>query len=157
MDAVRQVSWKVIELRMSQESNVTIAVARFLGKQDWRIVSIALPSGGSGTTFRSKDPDFPEVVPDLIAMAIESDRAIIVEAKPTFSQSDVDKLKSIRTGAYEESIKNHLSVGSNDLIMCLAFAGGSAVNYAELGIELVLTVDDSKQVNIEYDRKKIFS
>jgi hypothetical protein len=142
---------------MSQESTVTIAVARFLGEKDWRIVSIALPSGGSGVTLRSKNPDIPELVPDLIAKGNASDRAIIVEAKPKFSQSDVDKLKSIQTGVYEESIKNHLSIGSNDLIMCLAFAGKSEVDYAGLGIDLVLTVDERKQVNIEYDREKIFS
>jgi hypothetical protein len=142
---------------MSQESTVTIAVARFLGEKNWRVISIALPSGGSGTTFRSKNPDIPEIVPDLIAKGSASDRAIIVEAKPTFSQSDVDKLKSIRTGVYKESIWNHLSMGSNDLILCLAFAGKSEVDYAGLGIDLVLTVDGSKQVNIEYDREKIFS
>jgi hypothetical protein len=141
---------------MSRESTVTIEVARFLGKMDWRIVSIALPSGGSGTTFRSKHADSPEIVPDLIAMAKSSNRAIIVESKPAFSQSDVDKLRSIRTGVYEESIRNYLAMASNDVILCLAFAGNSEVDYSDLGLDLVLTVDANKQVNIEYDREKLF-
>ena len=141
---------------MSQESRVTIEVARFLGKMDWRIVSIALPSGGSGTTFRSKCPDIPEIVPDLIALGKNSNRAIIVESKPSFSQSDVDKLISIRTGVYEESIRNHLVMASSDVILCLAFAGKSDVDYSGLGIDLVLTVDADKQVNIEYDREQLF-
>ena len=142
---------------MSKESTVTIEAARFLGNRDWRVISIALPSGGSGTTFRSKNSELPEIVPDLIAKHSSSMRAIIVESKPSFSQSDVDKLMSIRTGGYEESIRNYLSMGSNDLILCLAFAGKSEVDYARLGIDLVLTVDGSKQVNIEYDREKLFS
>lgn len=140
-----------------QESTVTIEVARFLGKLGWRVVSIALPSGGSGTTFRSKNSDSPEIVPDIIAIGKVSNRAIIVESKPLFSQSDVGKLMSIRTGVYEESISKYLSMGSKDVILCLAFAGKSEVDYAGLGIDLVLTVDASKQVNIEYDREKLFS
>jgi hypothetical protein len=148
---------KIGRCAMAQESKVTIAAARFLGKANWPVVSLALPSGGSGVTFRSKDNDGSVLVPDIIAMASDSSRAIIVEAKPAFSASDVAKLLSVRSGIYEESIGKAISLRSGDLILCLAFSGDSDVDYKTLGIDLVLTVFKDKEVKIAFDRLDLFS
>jgi hypothetical protein len=142
---------------MAQESKVTIAAARFLGKANWPVVSLALPSGGSGVTFRSREKDDPVLVPDIIAIESNSSRAIIVEAKPEFSASDVAKLLSIKSGGYEESIEKAISLTSGDLILCLAFSGHSDVDYETLGIDLVLTVLNNKEVKIAFDRLDLFS
>lgn len=142
---------------MANESRVTIAVARFLGKASWRIVSIALPSGGSGITFRSDDSFDPILVPDIIAMNSDSSRAIVVEAKPEFSASDVAKLLSLRSGSYEESIQKTISIGSAEAILCLAFSGHSELDFQSLGIDLVLTVHKDNKVKIAFDRLDLFS
>ncbi len=142
---------------MAQESKVTIAVARFLGKANWPVVSLALPSGGSGVTFRSIDKQAPVVVPDIIAMSSDSSMAVVVEAKPEYSSSDVAKLISLRSGSYEESIQKSLSLSSSQLILCLAFSGESDAKYETLGIDLVLTILKDKEVKIAFDRLDLFS
>lgn len=142
---------------MAQESKVTIAVARFLGKANWPVASLALPSGGSGVTFRSKNNQSPVLVPDIIAKNSDGTRAIIVEAKPEYSASDVAKLLSVRSGWYDESIVKAISLTSEELILCLAFSGHSDVDYETLGIDLVLTVLEDKEVKIVFDRLDLFS
>ena len=142
---------------MAAESVVTIAVARFLGKRDWRVVSMALPSGGSGKTFRPSFPELPVIVPDIIATNATAQKAIIVEAKPKYSKSDVAKLLSLRSGNYEDSIQRQLSLGSKNLILCIAFAQPLGIDFEKQDVDLVLTVDDAKQVKIEFDRDSIFS
>jgi len=141
---------------MADESRVTIAAARFLGKADWPVVSLALPSGGSGVTLRSRNTEDPVLVPDIVARSQDSDRAIVVEAKPAFSASDAAKLISLKSGTYEESINRTLSLTSKDLILCLAHSGNPVRNYESFGIDLVLTLMSDREIRVSFDRLGLF-
>jgi hypothetical protein len=96
------------------------------------------------------------VVPDIIAINASAGKAIIVEAKPLYSNSDAAKLISLRSGKYEDSIRGHLSLGSQDLILCIAFGRTMDIDFEKQGLDLALTVDEGKQVKIVYDRHKHF-
>ena len=107
---------------MLSEAQVTLATARYLGKLGNAIVSLALPGDGSGVMFHASDSSLPSFVPDIIARTNEG-KFIVLEAKPKYSISDVQKLEKFKSPAYEDSIKNVLGVGISDIVTALAFAG----------------------------------
>ena len=148
---------QLVRTAVTVESKVTIAAARFLGKANWPVISIALPSGGSGLTFRSDVVDEPVLIPDIVARDSGHSRAILVEAKPALTRSDADKLLTIRAGGYENSIRSTLSLSSAELILGLAFVGGSDIHYESLGIDLVLTLDENNEIMVKFDRLSLFS
>jgi len=102
------------------EAQISLAIARHLGKLGNVIISLALPGDGSGIIFHPSDSAFPSFVPDVIART-KTGKHIILEAKPKYSISDVQKLSKFRSTLYEHSIKNVLGVGLPDIVTALAF------------------------------------
>lgn len=141
---------------MLTESKVTIAAARYLGNRGWFVTSMALPSGGSGTLFSSPDVNLPVVIPDIIAKNTQLGMTIVVESKPLFSQRDVLKLLSLRSGNYDDSILGIVGVQSNNLVTCIAFSGAPKSNLETLGIDLVINVLDDGTAEVVFDGLNLF-
>lgn len=141
---------------MLAESKVTIATARYLGNRGWFVKSMALPNGGSGVMFSSPDIDLPVIIPDIIAMNNELRMAIAVESKPLFSQEDVRKLLSLKSGKYDDSIYGVAGVQSQNLVTCIAFSGAPNSVLANLGIDLVIKVHDDGKAEVVFDGLKLF-
>jgi hypothetical protein len=141
---------------MLSESKVTIATARFLGHRGWFVKSMALPNGGSGAVFSSPDIDLPVVIPDIIAVNNDLGMAIAVESKPLFSQDDVRKLLSLKSGQYDESIYIVAGVQSQNLVACIAFSGAPNSVLANLGIDLAINVHDDGKAEVVFDGLKLF-
>ena len=108
-------------LLVLSEAQITLATARHLGKLGNAIISLALPGDGSGVIFHANDSSLPSFVPDIIARTKEA-KYIVLEAKPKYSISDIQKLEKFKSMAYEKSIKNVLGVGISDVVTALAFA-----------------------------------
>lgn len=103
------------------ESQISLAIARHLGKLGNSIVSLALPGDGSGIIFHANDSSLPSFVPDIIART-GAGKYIVVESKPHYSNSDIEKLGKFRSDIYENSIQKILGVSVEDIITTLAFA-----------------------------------
>lgn len=88
---------------MSREYEVTYITKEYLMKNGWTILAYNPP--GSQGTFTipnpEKDPNYRGQTgsesPDIIAFKIEGDKnlLLIVEAKPHYDQSDVEKMKNL--------------------------------------------------------------
>ena len=107
------------------ETEITVAVARYLGVNGWRIVSMALPGGGSGVAFnpsqistRGVSPG--AIIPDLIGQHQRGD-FLLVESKPRPNVSDAIKLRELLTDDYKDSVERILG---SDCIVHLGAAFG---------------------------------
>lgn len=107
-----------------RESDVTIAVARFLSDLGGRIASIALPGGGSGVAFtpetKGASKNSGALIPDILA-ELPNGTWIAVESKPTLDLDDARKLASLVSGDYDASIQRTLGCASDAIFTALAF------------------------------------
>lgn len=90
------------------ETDITVAVARHLGERRWRILSMALPGGGSGLAFNpsggsTRGAQRGTIVPDIVAQH-ENGAYLAVEAKPRPNVLDAQKLQLLRTPEYAQSV-----------------------------------------------------
>ena len=81
----RVVNRHPLRRKLGGETEVTIATARFIGGIHWKVVSIALPRGGSGLSFVSDDLIEPSIVPDIVAYSEQTCEYLFIESKPRFS------------------------------------------------------------------------
>lgn len=137
---------------MAGETNVTIAAARFLGALGWKVLSIALPRGGSGLSFVGNDEKYPPIIPDIVAVNEKHNKFIFIEAKPHFSNSDVEKLLKVRAGHYSYAISTILNCTSNQLLLGVAFAGRRMKSKpSTLGVDYVFYYAGDGKVEVLHD------
>lgn len=142
---------------MASETEVTVAVSRYLVAMGFEIVSIALPGAGSGVVFHSEDEDYPSIVPDIIAR-LPDHEFIVIESKPKYDNNDIFKLKSLICGAYDKSIKTLLEVDKGRIRIAIAYPFSSSVvlKTSEADVDVIFTVDESQMVSVSKDESKIF-
>lgn len=141
---------------MAGETEVTIATARFIGAKDWRVISIALPRGGSGLSFPPDDDQNPTIIPDIVAVNRSHSKYIFVEAKPMYSTADVQKLLSVRKGDYSKAISATLQCASRQVLLGAAFAGRiPTLDFKNLGLEFVFHYDEQDKIVLLHEAFKL--
>jgi len=142
---------------MVTESEVTVALARSLVERELKILSIALPGGGSGLTFRSDLESAPTIVPDLVAKFLDG-KVLIVEAKPKFHGPDVQKLLNLVSGSYDTSISKSLGKVGAELLTAIAVSYTPNLQKFSQDkdfLDFIFLVDDEKQVQVAHDKNNL--
>lgn len=142
---------------MASETDVTVAVSRYLVDRGLVIVALALPGAGSGVVFHSEVEDYPSIVPDIIARFKDQD-FIVIESKPKYDINDITKLKSLTGGAYNKSIKSLLEVDESQIRTAIAYPypSGRPLQTSEVFVDLVFTVNESQVVSVRKDDYNTF-
>lgn len=147
----RVVNRHPLRRKLGGETEVTIATARFIGGIHWKVVSIALPRGGSGLSFVSDDLIEPSIVPDIVAYSEQTCEYLFIESKPRFSPADVEKLLKVTRGCYSHSIYSILKCQTTSILTGIAFTGQVPVmDFALLGIDYVFHLDGQGKIGILY-------
>jgi len=134
---------------MGSETEVTIATARFIGVHSWKVVSIALPRGGSGLSFTPDEDSESSIIPDIVAQAQQSNSYLFIESKPSFSTEDVEKLMKVKSGLYSRSIYSILNCRSPSVSTAVAFSGPiPQLDFASLGMDYVFHLDGHGKIVI---------
>jgi len=147
-----------------RESDVTIAVARFLSDLGGRIASIALPGGGSGVAFtresKGSSKNSGALIPDIL-VELPDGKWIAVESKPTLDLDDARKLASLVSGDYDASIQRSLGCGSGAILTALAFGvpqeQPQGIGEAEALTQIGMQVSATGQVHALWDSISVIS
>jgi hypothetical protein len=143
--------FRPVEANLRGETNITIAAARYIGSRNWRVISIALPRGGSGLSFVPDDSRNQSIIPDIVAIHSVTGNHIFIESKPKFSKSDVDKLRAVRRGEYSSSILAALGCESTQVLLAIAFSGQPVTgSFESLGLDCVFHYDDQGNIATLY-------
>ena len=148
------------------ETVVTVSSARFIGGEGWKILSMALPGGGSGIAF------FPagsnprrgvndSIVPDLIATNKLLD-VLIFESKPRPNLADAKKLRILLGADYSRSIKSTLGFAPRRIFLGVGFgcASGKDLNIVDemkLIVDFGIEVSSGGLISICWDQHNLFS
>jgi hypothetical protein len=152
---------RVMRLR---ETDVTIAVARFLSDLGGRVASIALPGGGSGIAFTPESEESSKnmgaLIPDIL-VELPDGTWIAVESKPTLDLDDARKLASLVSGEYDSSIQRTLGCSSDALLTALAF-GDSQKQYervveAKALTQIGMQVSPTGEIHAVWDAASVIS
>jgi hypothetical protein len=138
---------KLEEEQLQGETDITIAAARFIGSRNWRVLSIALPRGGSGLSFVPDTPGNQSIIPDVVALHAVTGQHIFIESKPKFSEADVTKLSGVKRGEYSSSIQALLGCESSKILLAIAFGGPLLKDsYSSLGLDFVFHYDSQGNI-----------
>ncbi len=143
---------QISQFDVGKERNITIALAEFLDRNSWQVVTCHPPGGHTSFSIldgrRSKGGYMPDVVAIKFDKQINDFIVIIAESKPTFQQSNKDIQKLIKLShvhaqwiafRLQENIdpKKWLSNWKSKLQKIIAFEEGD--NYEKFIPEEVVT------------------
>lgn len=145
-----------------REEFITKAILKYLNLKGWTILAFDYPQSGTGISLHpirrvDHTKNLGMITPDVIA--IKNKLLLILEDKPGFYESDVEKLKTIKAGEYSESIRSIFGISDFNIMVGIGIGDSPQQRKRALcrtdTLDVILWVDKNGDTHEAYTNFKL--